>query len=321
MSFSSLLTSLNRPPLVLATGLALAGGLPALPVGSLSLGLLQVSNLLAFGVNVAAVSAPGRLDGDQDEQMRQGTLNPSNNSKPDSTPLQSSHDVDDTAAAKAAKLRLRSLVLPAGWAFSIWGAIYLGEATFSVAQLSDGSGLTSTLPAVTPGFVAANLVQSLWCASFRESYNEGWKKFVSVAMLGGTAYSLSTIMPTVMSLQSSAVSWYFVPLVMHFGWTTAATLVNLNGSVAMDAPVKDSTLVALGHGSAVLATGLGIGLAALGIAPPAYGMTIAWALLAVGNNTKANKESDTLNNGAMVMKTLCFVGSAACAAVSAYCML
>lgn len=319
MSFSSLLASLNKPPLVLATGVALAGGLPfALPTGAVSLGLLQAANVLAFGANVAAVSVPGRLDGQQDERMRQGNLNPSNQ-RGESAPLRD--DDDDTAAKAAAKLRLRSLVLPAGWAFSIWGAIYLGEATFCVAQLLDGSGLTETLPTVAPGFVAANLVQGLWCAAFRESYNEGWHKYVSVAMLGGTALSLSTLMPTVMSLQSSAVSWYFVPLVMHFGWTTAATLVNLNGSVAMDQSVRDSTLVALGHGSAVLASGLGVGLTAMGLAPPAYGMTVAWALLAVGTNTKADKDSDTLNNGAMVLKTLCLVGSAACAAVSAYCML
>jgi hypothetical protein len=313
MSFSSLLASINKPPLVLATGVALATGLPAIPAGSVSLGLLQAANLLSFGINVAAVSVPGRLDGLQDDRMRQGNLNPGN--QDEASPLQTE------ATSAAVKLRLRSLVLPAGWAFSIWGVIYLGEATFCVAQLLDGSGLTSTLPAVAPGFIAANLVQSLWCASFRESYNESWYKYVSVIMLGGTAYSLSTIMSSVMFWQNSALSWYFLPLVMHFGWTTAATLVNLNGSVAMDPSVHESALVALGHGSAVLATSLAIGLTAFGFAPPAYGMTIAWALFAVGNNTKANKDSETLNNGAMVMKTLCFVGSAACVGISAFLML
>jgi hypothetical protein len=317
MSFSSLLASVNKPPLVLATGVALAIGLPAIPPGALSLGFLQAANLLAFGINVAAVSVPGRLDGLQDELMRHGNLNPSNQ-KDEASPLQNDNN---GSANSAMKLRLRSLVLPAGWAFSIWGVIYLGEATFCAAQLLDGSGLTSALPAVAPGFIAANLVQSLWCASFRESYNDSWYKYVSVTMLGGTVYSLSTIMPHVMSLQSSALSWYFVPLVMHFGWTTAATLVNLNGSVAMDPSVQNSTLVAFGHGSAVLATGLGIGLMAFGFAPPAYGMTIAWALLAVGINTKADKDSETLNNCAMVMKTLSLLGSAACVAVSVYCML
>jgi hypothetical protein len=317
MSFSSLLASINKPPLILATGVTLASGLPAIPAGAVSLGLLQASNLLSFGINVAAVSVPGRLDGKHVEQMRQSKLE-SSNEENEASPLQD--DIDDSDFNDAVKLRLRSLVLPAGWAFSIWGAIYLGEATFCAAQLLDGSGLTRTLPAVAPGFIAANLVQSLWCASFRESYNDTWYKYVSVAMLGGVTYSLSTMMPMVMSVQSSSLSRFFLPLVMHFGWTTAATLVNLNGSVAMDPSVRDSTLVVLGHGSAALAIGLGIGLTAFSLAPPAYGMTIAWALLAVGSNTKANKNSETLENGARVMTTLCLVGSVACAVVSTYCM-
>jgi hypothetical protein len=249
--------------------------------------------------------------------MRQGNLNPSNNSE--TTPLQQD---DDSSIARAADLRLRSLVLPAGWAFGIWGAIYLGEAVFCVAQLVDGSGLPALLPEVTPGFVAANLVQSLWCASFRPSYNGGWRKYVSAAMLGGTAYSLSCLLPAIMSVPPSGLSWYFVPLVMHFGWTTAATLVNLNGSVAMEASVPDRSLVALGHGSALLATGLGAGLTAFGWAPPAYAFTVAWALLAVGSNTPSSvKGGEVLKTGAIVQRTLCYIGAATCVAGGAFAMM
>lgn len=318
MALSTILASLNKPPLVLCSGLALAGGLSNMTVGpAISIGLLQAANLLAFGINIAAVSVPGRLDGDQDERMRKGQVNPSNTAT-EATPLQQSSSPEAQAAAQ---LRLRSLVLPAGWAFSIWGAIYLGEATFCVAQLLDGSGLPAILPSVTPAFVAANLTQSLWCAAFRESYNESWRKYVSVAMLGGTAYSLSTMLPTVMDL-SGGVSWYFVPLMMHFGWTTAATLVNLNGSVAMETSVSDRTLVALGHGSAILATGLGAGLTLTGMAPSAYAFTIAWALLAVGSNSpQQERESDILKTGAVVQRTLCYIGSAVCVAASAVAMM
>ncbi|KAL3922995.1 MAG: hypothetical protein SGILL_001908 [Bacillariaceae sp.] len=319
-ALSTILASLNKPPLVLASGLALAGGLSNITVGpAVSLGLLQSANLLAFGINIAAVSVPGRLDGQQDERMRKGDMNPTNSSSNEGTPLQSSDNNNNNNLPE--QLRLRSLVLPAGWAFSIWGAIYLGEATFCLAQLLDGSGLPTILPQITPAFVAANLTQSLWCASFRDSYNEGWKKYVSVAMLGGTAYSLSTMLPTVMALDGG-VSWYFVPLMMHFGWTTAATLVNLNGSVAMEESVKDRTLVALGHGSAVLATGLGAGLTVFGIAPPAYAFTIAWALLAVGSNTpKKQRESEVLKTASVVQRTLCYIGSALCVAASAFAMV
>jgi hypothetical protein len=140
---------------------------------------------LSFACNVTAVSVPGRLDGQQDERMRRGDINPSNTGGDETTPLTSKTRSDETASdeadAAAANLRLRSLVLPAGWAFSIWGAIYLGETTWCVAQFVN-SDLQTVLPQVTAPFVAANLVQSLWCASFRPSYNDGWHKYVSVAV-------------------------------------------------------------------------------------------------------------------------------------------
>ena len=201
--------------------------------------------------------------------------------------------------------------MPAGWAFAIWGPIYLGEAIFCLAQIFDPS-LAASIPVVTGPFVAANLFQSLWCASFRPSYNEGWHKYVSAAMLGGTAMSLLAIPPE--------PSIYFVPLMMHFGWTTAATLVNLNGSLSMSANLSDSELVAAGHFSTVLATALGAGLTlAEGITTPVYGMTIAWALAAVAKGVSSqNWSSETLKKGAKVQSALCWVGSALCLAVSAF---
>lgn len=66
-------------------------------------------------------------------------------------------------------------------AFAIWAPIYLGESAFVASQFfaSDTtlSALNAALPSVTVPFVAANLMQSLWCASFRPSY-EGWKKYI-----------------------------------------------------------------------------------------------------------------------------------------------
>jgi hypothetical protein len=77
-----LLTGLNSPPLVAVTGAAIVLGIPALELTSASLAVLKGANLLAFVTNVAAVSVPGRLDGQQDQAMRTGDLNPS---KPAST--------------------------------------------------------------------------------------------------------------------------------------------------------------------------------------------------------------------------------------------
>jgi len=204
-------------------------------------------------------------------------------------------------------------------AFAIWGPIYLGEAVFVGAQLfsPNSSALVGVVPQVTAPFVAANIFQSLWCASFRPSYAEGWRKYVSVGMLAGTAFSLSQVQ----AAATPEVFWYFLPMSMHFGWTTAATLVNLNGSISMDASTSDSTVIAVGHASAIAATALGVGVT-LAQAAPAYGLTVAWALAACAQGTQRNLNSetasDTLKKGAGVQKYLCMAGSAACIATSLF---
>jgi hypothetical protein len=145
---------------------------------------------------------------------------------------------------------------------------------------------------------------------------EGWKKYISVGMLAGTAYSLSLVQ----AAATPDLFWYFVPLTMHFGWTTAATLVNLNGSVAMGTS-SDTTVVGLGHGSVIAATALGVGIS-LQAAAPVYGLTIAWALAAcsqgASHNTVSGTASDTLKKGAGIQKYLCLGGAAACLATSIF---
>lgn len=294
------MSALHTPPIIAAAGVTLAA-LPSLfPVGALSVGMLQASNVLAFCTNVAAVSIPGRIDSEQDSRMRQGDLNPSS-----STRLISGN-IDDPVSR-----RNRMLLRPAGWAFAIWGPIYIGEAVFCAAQFADGTGLAATLPDVTAAFVAANLYQALWCASFRPSFDQGWHKYISAAMLAGTAFSLSTL--------PADLSWYFVPMVMHFGWTTAATLVNLNGSLAMSDSISDSKLVAAGHGSTVLGTILGAGLTLSGVTTPVYGLTVAWALAAVSSGVSTvTWPSETLQKGSGVQKALCLTGSVLCVAAAVF---
>ena len=106
MSFQ-FLSSLNKPPLVLATGCAITAGFPFIPVGGLSLGLLKVLNVLAFATNVSAVSVPGRIDSDQDIKMRSGDLNPST----ETTPLTSRSEGNPETQ------RQRNLVLPVRGSF------------------------------------------------------------------------------------------------------------------------------------------------------------------------------------------------------------
>ena len=306
-------------------------GLPVLDAAlasSASLTVLKALNLAAFATNCVAVSVPGRLDGQQDDEMRKGSINPTkpNTSKPsENSPL-----VDEASSAAYSLNRSRTLINPSGWAFAIWGPIYLGEAAFVTAQVFSSdvatSAICSLLPTVTAPFVAANVFQSLWCASFRPSYGEGWKRYVSVAMLAGTAYSLSMVHTAgcaAMAADATIPSYLLFPMTVHFGWATAATLVNLNGSLASDKSSSPTTLTALGHSSALAASALGVGLT-LTQSAPAYGFTLAWALAACADGmskripARSSAEEEILSKAANVQKKLCWAGSFACAVTAAY---
>ena len=305
------------PPLVTFAGVATVAGLPALDaiLSTTSLKILKCINTAAFALNVGAVSVPGRLDGQQDDEMRKGELNPT---KPDAS--------NSTASTVYGRNRSRTLVDPSGWAFAIWGPIYLGETSFIAYQLLS-SNADAVIPGIAAPFAAANILQSLWCASFRPSYlGEGMKKYISAGMLAGTAYSLSLVLkagnaaaaadPTFNTLMLS-------PMVMHFGWVTAATLVNLNGSFASDETASPRALTALGHSSALLATILGIGVT-VSMNAPVYGFTIAWALSACADGMKkrkpahSEKDEKILSTAAKVQSKLCWAGSLACGATALY---
>jgi hypothetical protein len=326
MSLRSVLASLNAPPLVAAAGAVVLSGLSiGGSIGTtVSVAALQGLNVTAFLISVGAVSVPGRIDGQQDAEMRQGSLNPNKpaaTGQSELTPLSPMIDIYSPA-------RGRSLVSPSGWAFAIWGPIYVGEACFVAGQLLPAaSGLAAVLPQVTVPFVAAHLFQSLWCASFRPSYsdsNSNWAIYISPLMLAGTALSLSQIHAVACSSDAAGLGWFFLPMTLHFGWTTAATLVNLNGSIASNRNISDPAVIAVGHSSALVATLMGVGLT-LTQASPAYGLTLAWALAACADgmskriaNTEAPTLRESLKTGADVQNKLCWVGAAACAACSLY---
>merc|ERR1711862_1031438 len=88
------------------------------------------------------------------------------------------------------------------------GVVYLGDSIFCTAGLftAEKTQLMSVLSVTTAPFVVANLMQSLWCASFRPSYNQGWHKYISAFMLGGTAYSLSQVSNAVRIITSGTAA-------------------------------------------------------------------------------------------------------------------
>ena len=381
MSFRGILSSLNAPPVVTTVGILILVGFPFVPKDVIPLRILQLANVVGFCINAVAVSVPGRIDGEQEVNLQGGdpdpncttpvmvseitpltyTLDESQNEQSDNSKNDNGNNhhlpVSDSSRSRSngrsirrdqlLANRSRTFFAPAGWAFAIWGFIYLGEALFCIAQYLLGP-LIAILQEITIPLVIAHLLQSLWCASFRWKYAHGWQKYVSVGMLGGTALALYQIPYEKAIAISSTNQFFLLPFIVHFGWTTAATLVNLNGSIAMTATsvtatttedgdddedgieeeddVSYSTLISIGHASTVIATALGVAVTVYRWLP-AYAGTIAWALAACASGTRKflDREddshhyvSDLVHMGASVQKTLCFMGSILCLSAMAF---
>lgn len=157
----------------------------------------------------------------------------------------------------------------------------------------------ATLKKVSGPFVMAQVFQVLWTSSFRPKYS-GNLMFISAAALGGIAFSLSRAHAqyTVSPKQYDGLQYllYFLPLSLHFGWTSAASLVNLNAAVALQKDVSPKTVAWFGHVSVVAAAALGA-FVAIKRSAPVYAGVITWALLAVANGmakriTATEKEED-----------------------------
>lgn len=181
------------------------------------------------------------------------------------------------------------------------------------------------------GFCIAQVCQTLWTAAFRPKYVKQNQQYISTALLAGVAYALSRshasfVASSVLPAMHEYLL-YFFPVALHFGWTTAATLVNLNGSVAMDC-ANPKVLAWTGHVSAVAATVVGAAVS-LTRQAPVFGGVIAWALTACSTgmqrrleqavslkNQRWTKKKEVVTYGVRAQKWLCAVGAVISAGAS-----
>jgi hypothetical protein len=308
---------MNTPSFLTAVG---AGTFLMLPIADavfssekVAFKSIKGAALLAYVLSVVSVSRPGRYDGQ----------------------VQLSGDDKDSPGAKEMKQmgtgkQGRTLLPPAGWAFAIWGPIFLGELVMvsTLFFMDESSPVAPIFRKMAAPYLAAHVFQTLWTASFRPKYKETYKKYISVTYLTLTSFALShvhaayTIYANTKPYSSIEYMLCFFPLSLHFGWTTAAALVNLNGMVALEETVSAKNVAWLGHVSVIGAAVAGC-LVTIERQAPVYGGVIAWALSAVASGlTQRLRETQKEDSnrvgvyGVQTQKTLSVVGAAVCACAS-----
>jgi benzodiazapine receptor len=169
--------------------------------------------------------------------------------------------------------RYPTRMTPAGYAFSIWGLIYLSCLAFSIYQ---------ALPSQNKKFRALRRIYIVSCAA-----NCAWLYFwsremmtvclgVILILLGSLAYINLKLKQT----ETAGEYWFAkLPFGIYFGWVTAATLVNaMIALVYQGIPLGYSTNLAVAF--IFIAAILGV-LIRLKLTNYFYPLAIAWALTAI----------------------------------------
>lgn len=142
-------------------------------------------------------------------------------------------DLPDNAEVSA---KYQTLVTPAGWAFAIWGLIFLMQAIWSIVQIAVPSARSN--PQVVEGvgkkYISVCFFQCAWTFAF------GYEQMLlsMVFMLGILYYlyqiyvSQQAVLDQHDDIDNTAFSknyWLFLfPFGLHLGWIVAASLVNAN---------------------------------------------------------------------------------------------
>eukprot|EP00966_Prymnesium_polylepis_P088604 2050486-Prymnesium_polylepis.1 len=170
-----------------------------------------------------------------------------------------------------------NLFSPAGYAFIIWAPIFLGE-LLMMLYLTNIPAAASVGRAAAPGWCAATLSQILWCAAFRPSLCGPSLLWLPSLLLASTGALLGVSHRAIRATGRTLLDNAFVrvPVALHFGWITAASLVNLNNWLARkgtslaakEVSAHDSVLVAVAAAAYVSAT----------TGDPIFAGVITWAL-------------------------------------------
>ena len=217
--------------------------------------------VVTFVLNVVSVSVPGRFD---------------------------SMAVVDKKTGKVVAYPWETLFAPAGWAFAIWGVIYVGELLLTTHVAVLGKPVVALKKAAT-FWAAGNLFQSLWCGVFRPRFKDTlWLPMLclaagSASLLGAHNEITKTIYPWSSVWEKAGLVLMRSPISLHATWLTAASLLNLNGWAAV-AQTSVATQTAVAFFSSYLAAAAGT-FFSVTRGDPLIAFTVAWALAALSART------------------------------------
>ena len=137
--------------------------------------------------------------------------------------------LNDTTIGEVSN-RYDNLFTPAGFAFAIWGVIFLGLFAYSIFQVKRaffGNKSSNFIEQTGYWFIIANVLNSCWVLAFTYDYTG-----LSVLIMFGILFSLvKIILNTNMErwdapIEVIAFVWW--PICIYSGWISVATIANIS---------------------------------------------------------------------------------------------
>ena len=177
---------------------------------------------------------------------------------------------------------VQTLITPAGWAFSIWGALYLGSLVFAFLQFTSAGRDSTLFAALRWPAAGAFLGNALWATWVQLGDIDA----VSTLIIFGSLVSILTVYRRISVWPapfSAAERWgAILPLSALASWLTAASIVNVAATLryyGVDAAPDVAPLIS----AAIIVVGGLIAATALarGKGNPPFALVFLWALAAI----------------------------------------
>lgn len=182
------------------------------------------------------------------------------------------------------------LITPEGYAFAIWGLIYIGLIAYSGYQLLPGQREKSGVAKASYGLIGACIFQMLWLYAFLT-----FNFWLSVVPMAGILICLAFAYIQTRSVKPTRKARWLMqaPMSVYFGWITVAAVVNVAGALYMTnrSPEPVETVLGVVNSAStndivwtavMMCVSAGIGaLVALKYKDAVYPGVVVWALVAI----------------------------------------
>eukprot|EP00947_MAST-08B_sp_MAST-8B-sp1_P004329 g4329.t1 len=149
----------------------------------------------------------------------------------------------------ALSLKFQTLVTPIGWAFSIWGAIFIWEGVFALFQFLPR--FRHVIPAIHLWWTFVCASQIGWSIAFAQEIQ--WLALTFMLMILAGLAIICVRVSTGEAAKASTLEFWLLkgPFFLQLGWICAASVVNFNVVIDAMVPSVNGTGTLLANGTIV----------------------------------------------------------------------